>query len=208
MVVASPGRCYRPPAVRDGGRVWGPAVQLYALRSPRNWGIGDFTDLDTLIDSMAGQGADVVGLNPLHALFPTDPQRASPYSPSSRQRLNVLYIDVEAVDDFAACEPARRRVESPEFQARLAALREAPLVDHAGVAAAKFEVLELLFDHFQNAPSFARRWPGRSGQGPSRLRCRAGRAAPSPCAVRSAAGPLCGGRPAMLGLARVAGGLP
>ncbi|WP_260590745.1 malto-oligosyltrehalose synthase [Variovorax sp. DXTD-1] len=149
MVVASPGRCYRPPAARDGGRVWGPAVQLYALRSPRNWGIGDFGDLDALIDSMAGQGADVVGLNPLHALFPTDPQRASPYSPSSRQRLNVLYIDVEAVDDFAACEPARRRVESPEFQAKLAALRELPLVDHAGVAAAKFEVLELLFEHFR-----------------------------------------------------------
>jgi (1->4)-alpha-D-glucan 1-alpha-D-glucosylmutase len=149
MIVASPGRCYRPPAVRDGGRVWGPAVQLYALRSPRNWGIGDFSDLDALIDSMAGQGADVIGLNPLHALFPTDPQRASPYSPSSRQRLNVLYIDVEAVDDFAACEPARRRVESPEFQARLAALREASLVDHAGVAAAKFEVLELLFEHFR-----------------------------------------------------------
>ena len=118
MVIASPGRCDRPPSVRDGGRVWGPAVQLYALRSPRNWGIGDFGDLDALIDSMAGQGADVVGLNPLHALFPTDPQRASPYSPSSRQRLNVLYIDVEAVDDFVACEPARRRVESPEFQAK------------------------------------------------------------------------------------------
>jgi len=53
---------------------------------------------------------------------PTDPLRASPYSPSSRQRLNVLYIDVEAADDFAHCEAARRRVESPEFQGRLAAL--------------------------------------------------------------------------------------
>ncbi|MDQ0024265.1 (1-_4)-alpha-D-glucan 1-alpha-D-glucosylmutase [Variovorax paradoxus] len=150
LVVASPGRCYRPPAVRDGGRVWGPAVQLYALRSQRNWGMGDFGDLEALIDGMAGQGADVVGLNPLHALFPTDPLRASPYSPSSRQWLNVLYIDVEAADDFAHCEAARRRVESPEFQGRLAALRAAPMVDHAGVAAVKFEVLELLFEHFRS----------------------------------------------------------
>ncbi len=149
MLVASPGRCYRPPAVQDGGRVWGPALQLYSLRSARNWGIGDFGDLETLVDRMAGQGADLIGLNPLHALFPTDPPRASPYSPSSRQWINVLYIDVEAVDDFAACEAARRRVESPEFQGRLAALRAAPLVDHAGVAAAKFEVLELLFEHFR-----------------------------------------------------------
>ncbi len=149
LLVASPGRCYRPPAVQDGGRVWGPALQLYALRSARNWGIGDFGDLEALVDRMAGQGTDLIGLNPLHALFPTDPPRASPYSPSSRQWINVLYIDVEAVDDFAACEAARRHVESPGFQGRLAALRAAPLVDHAGVATAKFEVLELLFEHFR-----------------------------------------------------------
>jgi (1->4)-alpha-D-glucan 1-alpha-D-glucosylmutase len=148
LVLASPGRCYRPPAVRDGGRVWGAAVQLYSLRSPRNWGIGDFSDLEDLAMHMAAQGAGILGLNPLHALFASTPSNASPYSPSSRQQLNVLYIDVEAVDGFADCDPARERVHSPGFQGRLAALRATPLVDYAGVAAAKFEVLELLFGHF------------------------------------------------------------
>ncbi|MET3372631.1 (1-_4)-alpha-D-glucan 1-alpha-D-glucosylmutase [Variovorax boronicumulans] len=148
-VLASPGRCYRPPAVRDGGRVWGPAVQLYSLRSPRNWGIGDFGDLEDLAVRMAAQGADVIGLNPLHALFASTPLHASPYSPSSRQQFNVLCIDVEAVEGFEACDAARARVQSPDFQARLAALRASPLVDHAGVAAAKFEVLALLFAHFR-----------------------------------------------------------
>ncbi|MEZ2297248.1 malto-oligosyltrehalose synthase [Variovorax sp. RCC_210] len=151
LVLATPGHCYRPPAVRDGRRVWGPAVQLYSLRSPRNWGIGDFGDLDELVTLMAAQGADIVGLNPLHALFPANPAHASPYSPSSREQLNVLYIDVEAVDGFADCEPARHLVRSPAFQARLAALRAEALVDLPGVAAAKFEVLELLFEHFREA---------------------------------------------------------
>ncbi|MDH6169175.1 (1-_4)-alpha-D-glucan 1-alpha-D-glucosylmutase [Variovorax boronicumulans] len=164
LVLATPGRCYRPPAVRDGGRVWGTAVQLYSLRSPRNWGIGDFSDLEDLAVRMAAQGADIIGLNPLHALFASTPSNASPYSPSSRQQLNVLYIDVEAVDGFADCAPARERVHSPDFQARLAALRATPLVDYAGVAAAKFEVLGLLFADFcarhlptEGAPSEAGR---------------------------------------------------
>ncbi|SFP37183.1 malto-oligosyltrehalose synthase [Variovorax sp. 770b2] len=157
LVLATPGRCYRPPAVRDGGhgghgghggRAWGTAVQLYSLRSPRNWGIGDFGDLEDLAVRMAAEGADLIGLNPLHALFASTPSNASPYSPSSRQQLNVLYIDVEAVDGFAGCTPALERVRSPDFQARLAALRAAALVDYVGVAAAKFEVLALLFADF------------------------------------------------------------
>ncbi|MDR6539181.1 malto-oligosyltrehalose synthase [Variovorax soli] len=149
LLVSAPERCWRPAALREGGRVWGPALQLYSLRSHRNWGIGDFSDLTQLIKQMAPRGADVIGLNPLHALFPHNPAHASPYSPSSRRWLNVLYIDVEAVPDFDACEPARRLVASLEFQNRLAALRELPLVDHAGVSRAKFEVLELLFAHFR-----------------------------------------------------------
>lgn len=149
LIVSAPERCWRPAALRDGGRVWGPALQLYALRSRRNWGIGDFSDLVQLLTQMAPRGADIVGLNPLHALFPHNPAHASPYSPSSRRWLNVLYIDVEATPDFAHCEPARRLVASLEFQTRLAALRELPLVDHGGVAQAKFEVLELLFAHFR-----------------------------------------------------------
>ena len=36
LVIAAPEQCYRPEALRGEGRVWGPAVQLYALRSRRN----------------------------------------------------------------------------------------------------------------------------------------------------------------------------
>jgi (1->4)-alpha-D-glucan 1-alpha-D-glucosylmutase len=139
----APGRCWLPPALEAGRRIWGPAVQLYALRSQRNWGIGDFTDLANLIELAARHGADLVGLNPLHALFPHDARHCSPYSPSSRLFLNVLYVDVEAVPEFARCERARARVATADFQARLARLRAADFVDYEGVRAAKFEILEL-----------------------------------------------------------------
>lgn len=149
VLIVAPDRCYEPQALRGSGRVWGPAVQLYALRSERNWGIGDFTDLRALLEQSAARGASLVGLNPLHALFPHDPARASPYGPSSRLFLNVLYIDPEIIADFRECETARALVASAEFQTRLAELREAPLVDYAGAAEAKHRVFEQLYASFR-----------------------------------------------------------
>ncbi len=149
LLIAAPAHCYRPPALADGGRIWGPAVQLYALRSERNWGIGDFGDLARFVEIAAAMGGGIIGLNPLHALFPHNPAHASPYSPSSRERLNVLYIDVEAIEDFRECEAAQRAVRSAEFQSRLARLREVALVDYPGVAGAKFEILAILYAHFR-----------------------------------------------------------
>jgi (1->4)-alpha-D-glucan 1-alpha-D-glucosylmutase len=151
-LIVVPHRCFQPAAIRAGGRIWGLTVQLYGLRSARNWGIGDFGDLARLVEFTAAAGGDIVGVNPLHALFPDNPAHISPYSPSQRSFFNVLYLDVEALPEFAACDAARHRVASAEFQARLEALRAAPLVDYAGVAGAKFEILELLFAHFQANP--------------------------------------------------------
>ncbi|MDM0104377.1 malto-oligosyltrehalose synthase [Variovorax sp. J22R24] len=149
LVVCAPSHCHQPSVLEGDARVWGFTLQLHGLRSARNWGIGDFTDLADFVEHAARQGADVVGLNPLHALFPHNPAHASPYSPSSRAQLNILYIDVEAVQDYVDCAPAQERVHSTRFQARLSRLRSETLLDHAGVAAAKHEVLDLLYRRFR-----------------------------------------------------------
>src|SRR3982074_1656352 len=47
----------------DFDRCWLLAVQLYSVRSARNWGIGDFTDLEGLIELAYHLGADGVGVN-------------------------------------------------------------------------------------------------------------------------------------------------
>jgi len=149
-LIISPNQCFEPRAIVEGGRLWGVAVQLYTVRSRTNWGIGDFWDLQQLIRWLAPRGAGFIGLNPLHALSPADPLRASPYSASSRHFLNILYIAVTQVPEYRECEAARLRVESSEFTARLAELRASPLVDYARVADTKFEILELLFRHFND----------------------------------------------------------
>ena len=125
-------------------------MQLYGLRSARNWGIGDFTDLRALIALTAEAGGGLVGINPLHALFPDQPDQCSPYSPSSRQFLNVLYLDVDAVIDANDAGAVRAQVAQPRFQARLQELRDAELVDYAAVAALKLDVLRQTWHAFRD----------------------------------------------------------
>ncbi|MFP3983277.1 MAG: malto-oligosyltrehalose synthase [Desulfurivibrionaceae bacterium] len=148
-LIVAPLHCYQPRALEDSGRVWGLAAQLYSLHSERNWGIGDYTDLIRLLEFAAQSGAGVVGLNPLHALFPNNPGHASPYSPSSRLFFNVLNLDVEAIADFSECQEAEERVEDEFFQAKLRALRSSDLVDYQGVAEVKFDILEMLYSYFR-----------------------------------------------------------
>ncbi|MDT3706131.1 MAG: malto-oligosyltrehalose synthase [Thiobacillus sp.] len=149
-LIVAPAACYQPPAIQGSGRVWGFTAQLYGVRSERNWGIGDFGDLRRMLDFCDETGAATVLLNPLHALFPDAPPHASPYSPSSRAWFNVLYLDVEAIADFAECAEARALVHTPLFQARLRALRATELVDYGGVAEAKSQVFDHLYRHFRD----------------------------------------------------------
>ncbi|KQT11012.1 malto-oligosyltrehalose synthase [Ramlibacter sp. Leaf400] len=149
LLVVAPKRCWAPQSLLEGQRWWGCTIQLYALRSARNWGIGDFGDLRRLVDTAARQGASFIGLSPLHALFPHRPEVASPYSPSSRTALNPIYLDVQALAELSGCEEALRKLHGEEFQHRLRRLREAELVDYPAVAAAKEEMLAILWRHFE-----------------------------------------------------------
>ena len=156
-LIVVPERCYEPEVISGGERLWGLAIQLYSLRSVRNWGIGDFTDLRELMPAAAARGIDVVGLNPLHALFPADPALHSPYSPASRDFLNVIYIDPEAIPEFARCPEAVAMVGGEKFQADLAALRATRLVDYEGVGRCKDPVLRLVHRTFESAASDGRK---------------------------------------------------
>ncbi|NTV93850.1 MAG: 4-alpha-glucanotransferase [Thiobacillus sp.] len=146
-LIVCPRSSFQPDAAR---RKWGLSVQLYGVRTGADWGLGDYTDLAGVIDWAAGAGAGMVGLNPLHALFPHNPGHCSPYSPSSRQFLNVLHIGIAELPEYAECPEAQAQVAEPAFQARLAALRQADLVDYTGVAELKFAVLETLYRHFRS----------------------------------------------------------
>ena len=139
-LAVAPKHCYENPAL-SAGKIWGYALQLYSLRSERNWGVGDFTDLKNFIEMCSRCGADIIGLNPLNVLVHTYPEDASPYCSISRLFLNPIYIDVEAVPEFKA-------EDLNEHHDKIAELRSSELIRYGEVYPLKIAVLEKLYGRF------------------------------------------------------------
>jgi glycogen operon protein len=141
------GRCFVPSELAAGARRFGLAAHLYSLRRSGDQGIGDFTTLAEIGAATARTGGSIVGINPLHALFAEDRERASPYHPSDRRFLDPIYIDVQRVADFTASDAARALFA--RHSRALAALAASAQVDHATVWSIKRDVLQACFDTFE-----------------------------------------------------------
>ncbi|WP_173050473.1 4-alpha-glucanotransferase [Nitrospira sp. KM1] len=147
-LIVAPEQCYVPQELEHHS-VWGFALQLYSLSSARNWGCGDFTDLNKVVEWAAKHlGAHLIGLNPLHALRNTFPHHTSPYAPFNRLYLNELYIDLERLPEFFSSEDARRAFATTEFQAQLKLLRDSRRVDYDSIASAKRTMLDFAYRQF------------------------------------------------------------
>lgn len=148
VLAVTPKRCYVNPALTER-KLWGFAVQLYSVRSERNWGVGDFTDLAELVRICHRAGADVIGLNPLNVLSHDFPENASPYQSISRLFLNPIYIDVEAVPEFTAAD--KTEVESEVYE-----LRQSELIQYEHVYPLKVRLLEKMYERFKNGSDVQR----------------------------------------------------
>jgi 4-alpha-glucanotransferase len=143
-LMLAPRKAYFPEP-SQAKRPWGLSVQLYALVCDRHWGIGDFGDLQSLIDMAAHWGVDFITLNPLHALDMANPCHASPYSPSDRRRLNPLYIHIEAVAEYAG---VKSLLESPQWQQRKQAVSQGELIDYGALHRLKYDAFYLMYEFF------------------------------------------------------------
>ena len=148
-LIVAPESVYQPKLLANGGRMNGLTMHLYSLRSKRNWGIGDFTDLLNLMKYAAEKKLDFVGINPLHALFTSKPAFASPYSPSSREWLNPIYLDIEKVGAFTYNEQLKNWLAQPKIRQRIAALRITETVTYTAVWACKRDALHMAFNAFE-----------------------------------------------------------
>jgi len=132
---------YGADVLEQTGGVWGVTAALYGLKSERNWGVGDFEDLARLAEIMAEKGADFIGINPVHALFPGAGHLYAPYSPSSREFLNIMHI---APDKIPECFGKVNHKNND--------LNNSSNVNYAGVYDAKMKSFRAAYDSFAALP--------------------------------------------------------
>jgi 4-alpha-glucanotransferase len=141
----------------SGRKMWGTAAQIYALREGTASDLGDFAALAELTAEAAACGADAVAISPVHALFGARPSHVSPYSPSTRQFLNPLYIPVphgrirqgqDKLIDWPRVHARRMRALKDAFRAFGGDRRFDAFVRDGGerlLGHARFEVLDKRF---------------------------------------------------------------
>ena len=147
-LIVCPDRAYQPQWLEQG-RGAGLAISLYGVKSGRNWGCGDVTDLKAMLDWVAGQaGAGFIALNPLHAIPNRQPYNTSPYLPNSIFYRNPIYLDVEAIEDFSVSEGAAALLALETTQREIARLRASQFVEYERVYKLKLRFLKRLFRTF------------------------------------------------------------
>ena len=146
-LAVAPLQCHSVAAAVDSEvpRAWGISVQLYALRRAGDGGFGDTQALETLARVAGERGAEALAISPMHAMFSNDPQRYSPYSPSSRLFLNDLYA---APGEILGERALRLAIEACELGDELQRLEDQPLVDWPTATRTKRRIFEALYESF------------------------------------------------------------
>ncbi|PLS25411.1 4-alpha-glucanotransferase [Bifidobacterium imperatoris] len=150
-IINAPARIAVPHAVAEHQR-WGWMVQMYSVRSPESWGIGDYGDLKRLAqDAAEKSGADFMLINPIHAGAPIPPLEPSPYLPESRRFLNVTYIRPQDIPEYATL-PAEIRAQVDALHESVAFRNdEVTPMDINTAWEAKRPALRLIFDAGRSA---------------------------------------------------------
>jgi 4-alpha-glucanotransferase len=150
-LIVTPDRAHLP----EPGKHAGFGVMMWAIRSHRDWGCGDFTALRDLVDWVAAElHADFLALSPLHATKNRRPYNSSPYLPQTIFFRNFIYLDVTEVPGYELIRPA---FETSERLAEIEGLRSTPTVEYEQVAALKREALDHIFDAAPPGPE-CRAW--------------------------------------------------
>lgn len=158
-IIYAPDYCYFPENIeRHKQKLLGLGVQLYALRSKSDMGVGDFGALKTLIKQVSKMGCDFVGLNPLGAMYKDSIADVSPYRVLSREYINYLYIDLSEERDFKKSESVQKYIKSAKYKRELLILKNSGMVDYRATLNLKLSILQKMYKYFCEKEIGSPRW--------------------------------------------------
>ena len=121
----------------------GTAIPVFSLRSERDFGIGQFTDLKLLVDWAAATGQSIIQTLPVNDTTMTGTWRDSyPYSANSSFALNPIYLDLELVGEL---DDAKFLRQAHREQKELNAL---PAIDYERVFRLKSQYIDRLYARY------------------------------------------------------------
>jgi len=148
-LIVAPDRAWLPPELDNGGKQAGLCVSLYGLHSDHSWGCGDFSDLARLCAWVGERtGGSFVALNPLHAIHNRQPFNTSPYLPNCIYYRNLIYLDIERIDDYQNSSWARALRENAAVTEEIRQLNEAEFVEYERIQRLKVVFLKIAFREF------------------------------------------------------------
>ena len=127
-------------------RLWGLNAALYAMRSGRNFGLGDFEDLARAAEAVAAHGAGYLGVNPIHALGWCDAGTISPYSPTHRAFLNTSHIAPDCIRGLETSRKAQALLADRQIE--FSGVRVTDIIDYTAFRKPFAKLLEAMFDIF------------------------------------------------------------
>ncbi|MEL6853310.1 MAG: 4-alpha-glucanotransferase, partial [Bacteroidota bacterium] len=129
--------------LRDPGGPWkgaGVAMPVFALRSKKSWGVGEFMDLKLLVDWAETIGMKMVQILPINDTTATHTWVDSyPYAAISVFALHPLYLQAEKVGKLAS------KSAMAHFRKQRKVLNELPEIDYDGVMNLKWDYLKALY---------------------------------------------------------------
>jgi len=157
MVISAPQRTYGElPGTRQ--LLWGVFLPLYALYRETSWGVGDFSDLESLMRWTAERGGSLVATLPLLSSLWELNDDPSPYSPATRLAFNEFYLDLRRVPELEQCPAAKEMLAAVDREVARDGPASGGLVNYPDQVALKRRILEILSATFFAQP------PGRRAE--------------------------------------------
>ena len=118
-------------------------MPLSAMKTDKDWGVGDFSSLMEWTEFFAAQGTKIIQILPLQE---TAPLETCPYSALSAFATDPVYADIAAVEDVWASKNGRAYVES--LKNDISAWHNAPKAPFFKVKQAKLKALWYGYQRF------------------------------------------------------------